>query len=373
LALITACLIVRDEEKVLDRCLASLDGLVDEIVVGDTGSLDLTPAIARDRGARIIEAPWEDDFSRARNRVLDCASGRWILVIDADELVRCEDKTAVRRLLEREEYAGWQIMHQPQQGWTPCLTLRVFPNAPDIRFEGIIHESVRASLGRKAGCKPPVFGVLPFSIIHDGYDGDQSAKHLRNLPLLSRELDRDPRQVHILRHYALCLRARGDIPSADKTLEAALTLVRERGPRSASDSIPFVDSLTLAMERKLPVSSLMEDAAGLFPDHPHILWFRGLMHLREGEYDRAGRCFGRLLFMGKTGDYDTGVSCPEAIYGRLPLEALGECAFLSGDYREGEARYAELSRRYPENIEYRIKKAFCSARRFQREPVGDDW
>ena len=85
MALLTAALIVKNEERDLSRCLASLDG-VDEIVVVDTGSTDATVAIAEEAGARVRKIPWNHDFAAARNQALDACVGDWILVIDADEV-----------------------------------------------------------------------------------------------------------------------------------------------------------------------------------------------------------------------------------------------------------------------------------------------
>ncbi|WP_299641803.1 glycosyltransferase, partial [Devosia sp.] len=64
---ISACLIVKNEQPFLDGCLLSLGGLVDEIVVVDTGSTDTSIGIARRHGARVIEWAWRSDFAAARN------------------------------------------------------------------------------------------------------------------------------------------------------------------------------------------------------------------------------------------------------------------------------------------------------------------
>ena len=100
---IGAAMIVRNEERFLDDCLASIAGQVDEIVLVDTGSTDLTLEIAGRYGARIIEYPWSDDFSAARNHALDHASSDWILYIDADERLgpRRTGRSAPRGRLRR--------------------------------------------------------------------------------------------------------------------------------------------------------------------------------------------------------------------------------------------------------------------------------
>src|SRR4051794_30917732 len=96
--LLSACLIVKDEEDLLPECLASLAGAVDEIVVYDTGSADRTIEIAEAAGAVVLRGYWDDDFSRARNAALDACTGRWILHVDADERL-VGDGPALRRRL----------------------------------------------------------------------------------------------------------------------------------------------------------------------------------------------------------------------------------------------------------------------------------
>ena len=83
--LVTACLIVKNEEQMLGACLESVRDAVDEIVVYDTGSNDRTVQIAREAGATVVEGEWEDSFAVARNAALLHATGEWVLSIDADE------------------------------------------------------------------------------------------------------------------------------------------------------------------------------------------------------------------------------------------------------------------------------------------------
>ncbi|MGH9018474.1 MAG: glycosyltransferase, partial [Acidimicrobiales bacterium] len=98
---VSACLITRDEEANIATCLASLEGLVDEVVIYDTGSTDATVSMARDLGATVIEGYWDDDFSRARNEALAHCTGEWIAWLDADETLVCDDIGGLLRLLDR--------------------------------------------------------------------------------------------------------------------------------------------------------------------------------------------------------------------------------------------------------------------------------
>src|SRR5437867_2509435 len=83
--LLSICMIVKNEEENLARALGSAAGLDAELVVVDTGSTDGTVEVARRAGARVLEFPWVDDFSAARNFGFESARGRWLLVLDADE------------------------------------------------------------------------------------------------------------------------------------------------------------------------------------------------------------------------------------------------------------------------------------------------
>lgn len=83
--LISACLMVRDESTMLNRCLKSVKHLVDEIIVVDTGSTDNTIEIANHHGAKVYRHPWENNFSTHRNQSISYATGEWVFIIDADE------------------------------------------------------------------------------------------------------------------------------------------------------------------------------------------------------------------------------------------------------------------------------------------------
>jgi hypothetical protein len=102
---LSLCMIVKNEQAVLDRCLASARGAVDEIIVVDTGSTDDTIEIARDHGATVLHHDFTDlDFAAARNRSLTAATGDFALVLDADETLH-PGSTDLIRLLAAENTA----------------------------------------------------------------------------------------------------------------------------------------------------------------------------------------------------------------------------------------------------------------------------
>ena len=84
---VSVCLIVRNEQSRLTDCLESARRFATELIVCDTGSDDATPEVAAAAGARVVCAPWRDDFAAARNVALDACRGDWVLSLDADEIV----------------------------------------------------------------------------------------------------------------------------------------------------------------------------------------------------------------------------------------------------------------------------------------------
>src|SRR5262245_45615808 len=137
--LLSASLIVRDESTVLDECLASIRGIVDEVVVVDTGSVDDSAEIAARYGARVIRRPWLDDFAEARNVGLDAAEGEWILYVDADERLAPTDRATVERLLRDADEVAFRVLLRPDLRSTPYLEYRLWRHDPRIRFRGQIH------------------------------------------------------------------------------------------------------------------------------------------------------------------------------------------------------------------------------------------
>ncbi len=148
---ISAVIICGNEERRIGRCLDSLAGWIDEIVVVDSGSTDRTREIARSVAAvRLIEADWQG-YSANKNLGNLHATGDYILSVDADEEISPELREEIRTLGPRLDgrrafamrrlarYGGRWIRHS---GWYPDWQLRLFPRAGS-RWDGaLVHEEV---------------------------------------------------------------------------------------------------------------------------------------------------------------------------------------------------------------------------------------
>jgi glycosyltransferase involved in cell wall biosynthesis/cephalosporin hydroxylase/tetratricopeptide (TPR) repeat protein/cyclopropane fatty-acyl-phospholipid synthase-like methyltransferase len=178
---LSVCMIVKNEEQHIARSLHSLSPVADELLVVDTGSTDKTADIARIFGAKIFDFTWTGNFADARNFSLSKASGHWILVHDADEVLSMRDHAVLTAMLRKKKpgakaYSvltrnytlnqpeGWvaNVGEYPEEeagtGWVPTTKVRLFMNDPRVRFEGHVHECVEPSL-LAAGLKIKTFDV----------------------------------------------------------------------------------------------------------------------------------------------------------------------------------------------------------------------
>jgi glycosyltransferase involved in cell wall biosynthesis len=137
--MVSAVLIVKNEQAMLPRALASVAG-VDEIVVCDTGSTDRTVEIATSLGARVVSFPWIDDFSAARNYAKQHATGDWVLSLDADEMLAPGSVDAIRAHTARTTASGLYVRMQAECNGEWHSLIRVFRRECD--WVGAVHESV---------------------------------------------------------------------------------------------------------------------------------------------------------------------------------------------------------------------------------------
>nr|WP_317399544.1 glycosyltransferase [uncultured Gemmiger sp.] len=100
MASLSVCMIVRDEEPVIGRCLSAVAVFADEIIVLDTGSRDRTAEIARTYTDRVFSEPWQDDFAAARNASYRKARCDYVMWMDADDVVRPEQAQLLRRRMD---------------------------------------------------------------------------------------------------------------------------------------------------------------------------------------------------------------------------------------------------------------------------------
>jgi len=359
--LLSAALIVKNEEKFLGTCLRSLKGLADEVVVVDTGSTDRTADIAIAEGARLYHRPWTGDFSAARNEAIKLARGDWILYIDADERVSGGDPELVRAQLRAARYIGYRVQLRPRPGFTPYWEMRLFRNHPQIRFRGIIHENIWPALNERQAQSGGRIGHTELVLDHDGYEGDQGAKHLRNQPLLEQSLAADPSRVYSQCHLASIREALGDAAGAEQAWAEAMRLVRSKQTRQPEDVLPFLHEIErgLATDDSPGPLGLLDEALALFPGQLQLLWLRARALIAAGRPAQATGVLEELVRLGQSGEFDKSWAYDLRLFGVLAYELLAACYFGEGLYVDA-LRYFELAAAAePANLEYRVKAALC--------------
>jgi tetratricopeptide (TPR) repeat protein len=360
--LLTASLIVRDESAFLGGCLASIAGIVDEIVVVDTGSIDGTPEIAAAFGARVEHRPWTDDFSAARNASLDLVTGEWVLYIDADERLTGVTRAGIEELLDGAEEAAFRILLRPRVGWTPYREYRLWRNDPRIRFDGVIHERVVPAIHRVAADDGRPIGQADLLLEHLGYEGDQIRKHHRNLPLLRRQVELDPSNLFVWHHLARVLDALGDQCAAEDALLQAIGAARTAGRVDPVACLSYVELIRLRTRTGAPCDDLVAEARALFPDNCVLLWIEARSLMDAGDHAGALEWLDQILAVDWSVQRDWGPSYDGVLVGELPWEAKALCHFRLGDYAAAADAYGAAATCAPDNRSYHVKGALARAR-----------
>lgn len=147
MATISLCMIVRNEEPVLARCLDCIRDIVDEIVIIDTGSTDGTKEIARKYTEHIYDFDWHDHFAEARNFAFSKATQEYQMWLDADDVIDGENQ---QKLLDLKQNLTADVVMLPyhiafdEQG-NPVYTYyreRILKRSLDFRWEGAVHEAI---------------------------------------------------------------------------------------------------------------------------------------------------------------------------------------------------------------------------------------
>jgi tetratricopeptide (TPR) repeat protein len=360
--LLSAALIVRDESEFLRGCLESLAGIVDELIVVDTGSVDGTPEIARQFGATVIHHPWRHDFSEARNVSLEAASSQWILYIDADERLVDADRAQVERLLCGAEEAAFRLLFQPSLKATPYREYRLWRNDPRIRFEGIIHERVVPSIHQVADQDGRSIGNSELMLVHLGYEGDQEQKHRRNLPLLVRQLQVEPTNLFARHHLARVLEALGEVGQSEQVLLEAVELARTQDPIDPLACLSYADLVRLGDQRGADTRALLEEAVLAFPDNCVLLWLEAQHLIGRAEYLQAMARLDRILHVDWEHQPDSGPSYDESLVWELPWISKALCLFRLGAYDEAADAYLALAEHSPGDPSYPVKAQLALAR-----------
>jgi tetratricopeptide (TPR) repeat protein len=338
-------MIVKDEEDGLRRCLESVRGIVDEIIIVDTSSVDDTLRIAALYGAKIIRAEWNGDFAAARNQSLTAATQPWILVLDADEVWGQTEqmKTELTHLLPGSPDHVWgywikvtSLLGRSGEERVTDAVCRLFRNDRRITFKGRIHEEVASSILAFA---PEGMRYSELEVLHYGYLEEvivRKNKSERNMRLIRSALnDGADEQPELL--YALAAEwfQQGMYNEALRLLEPLLARL---GPSCGYHSDLVLKTAYALRERGRPERALavVQAWATVYADFADVLELGAVLELDLGREEAALAWLKKARSAAKTTGQYTSVS-GAGTYRSLTLEGIAHERL--GRWEEAEAAY----------------------------------
>jgi len=302
---ISACVIVKNEEKNILKWLENVKSFADEIIINDTGSEDLTKNLIADFSERnpaipmvLIESNWQDDFSYAKNQCLTEATGEWLAFTDADELFSHPEQ--VREYIK--EYADTDV----QAVFVPMANidvddnrrvinifnaLRIFRKNDGIKYEGRIHENLTLN-GQEITNYPTTNADERLYMEHTGYSaGINALKAKRNLNLLLKDVEEGQNVQRLYGYMAECYYTLEDYT---KALENALLATQSdyqplgHGGAMYWLALNAMEKLEYNVEERLAV---VEAGIRLLPELPDFYGRKAMLEAERGKYHEASKIF----------------------------------------------------------------------------------
>jgi glycosyltransferase involved in cell wall biosynthesis len=332
-------MIVKNGERDLPECLQSVQGIVDEIVIADTGSSDASVDIARRYSAKVLNIPWENDFSKARNTSLAEVRAEWVLMMDADERLDPDARSALPALLAKNPADGYQVTirnyvsnldhklwdrpaHPNDGSYTPARqhpayvdheNVRLFRRDPEIYFTGRVHETV----GWRILETKRKLGAANFIIHHMGMvkdDEERARKILFYLELGRQKVAEMPENSQA--HFELGV--------------------------SEMENLGNVESALLSFVRSCELNAKFGEA----------WFFQGVCHSRLNNPSKALECFQKAHLAGHSTAW--------------LAEMIGDVQYNLGNFEAARGSYQKAVRIAPANVTVESKMGLAESRMGRR-------
>lgn len=357
---ISQAMIVKNEEKNIERALSWGKGVVSEQIVVDTGSTDRTVEIAKKMGAQVYFFPWQDDFSLAKNFAISKCRYPWIAMLDADEYFSEQDAKKMKEyiaLVEKDpKVHGLRtaIADIDPNGQVVSLdsTVRLFRNREDIRYRRAIHEQLCLTNGedfRPANCGNNL------TVLHTGYQAEALSKKLkenRNINLLQKELEKNPEEfdlyVYLGMEYAFRKKWKEAIaqyrkfyaffPEQKEKFKAVFSMALSAHLRalyqlSEEEETKGQDCHTKRQALLCDAEELLKKGREFLPESTDYLYPIAMLYYRNGFYENVLSLL--LEFLEKKEKEKNTVFSKEALSEMLSVYGmLADSYFRLGKYRE---------------------------------------
>lgn len=298
--MVSVCIITKNEEENIGRCLASITKLGYEIVVVDTGSTDKTKEIVAKYTDSIYDFEWCDDFAAARNYAISKAKNDFIFMIDSDEYLISFNKKKIERHFKKHFTDIGQISIVNEQydsdgnkSYSTTYMERFFFRKL-YEYRGAIHEQIE---GKRREKKGEDIVKVQIKVGHTGYalQGDEKKKKVeRNLSLLFKEYEKDKSNPYIVYQIGKTYYYINDFVNAEKYLDIVLHM----------DVDPYLDYVidmivlygyALINLGKQKEALMLENVYNTFSGTCEFVFMMGLIYMKNNKIDDAIREFNKAL------------------------------------------------------------------------------
>jgi glycosyltransferase involved in cell wall biosynthesis len=306
---LSLCMIVKNEEDCIERCLQSVKDIVDEMIIVDTGSTDRTPAICSAFGAKVYDFAWSGSFAAARNYSLEQATGDWILWLDADEEVDSTDGQKLRDILQMDSYdvvllhlVNYYGEQAEEEKVFHMAQHRLFRNHKGFKFTNHIHEVLDLEGLFVTEAEKKRMGLVPIKVYHYGYLDPittQKNKFQRNVELLQKELQEPDYDPWVLYYLASEYYGAQEYDKAFQYVNKAVLafMVEGRTPPSMIYKLKYTILLqTGNYEGAWPG---IEAAVKMYPDYVDLHYFKGVILYLKQMYQEAIEALEECLKLGE--------------------------------------------------------------------------
>ena len=264
---ISVCMIVKNEQDMLPRCLRSIVDWVDQIIIVDTGSSDNSVEIAKSFGALVYHHKWEADFSKHQNQSIDYASSDWILQLDADEELEEGSGPIIRKIIKNTGVDAYFVniisYFNNRTSYSRESKIRIFRNKPWIRFKNVVHKQL---YGFKKAAHSKV------TIKHYGYDltpEKMAQKFQRTSSLLRKQIKDEPNNYWHRHNLAVCLASNFRFQEAIEQGLKALDLAKKQKLSNPNVAWTYyiVSASYLKLSQYSKAKEMALEALNLWPNH----------------------------------------------------------------------------------------------------------
>ncbi|MDP4098595.1 glycosyltransferase [Paenibacillus sp. P96] len=294
---IALCMIVKNEQQFLRRCLDSVKGKVDQIIIVDTGSTDNTISIASEYTEDIFHMEWINDFAAARNESIKHAETDYILILDADEYLESSTDLEAELGSEADYYFVNICNLMSGERAMTHMAIRLFKNKIGLYYKNRLHEHLNTTEREDQ----LLAGYASFTIMHTGYTDEMMRdreKARRNLSLMKVEVEENP-SVYNIFNMGRTYMWLGEHEKAIKYLQQAYPM---------SKNLTIAPELIASLCRSLgelgryeEALTVLKEAVEVYPREVDLRHIQALFYWEIGYSKDAIECMKKCMEIGDKG------------------------------------------------------------------------